>query len=163
LRQALLAFPQLPGGFSNRLLRDRFTALFAQPVTALTAGQMTYHLRRLRPHRLIQRIARKNCYRLTDFGLRTALFFTRVYYRLLRPGLGRMLPPFSNLSCPPRRAFDKLNQEVTSWVQESQHSAAQNLTLLHQVFDFEISRAIAFPRDSCNSRGRWIPKRYGWC
>jgi hypothetical protein len=120
LCHALLAFPQLPGGFSNRYLRDRFAALLGQPPTTLTAGQMTYHLRRLRLHQIIERIAGTHRYRLTDFGLRIALFFTRIYNRLLRPGLGRILPDFSKLSCPLRRAFDKLDQEVTTWLQQAQ-------------------------------------------
>jgi len=120
LCHALLAFPQLPGGFSNRHLRHRFAALIGQPPTALTAGQMTYHLRRLRLHQIIERISGTHRYRLTDFGLRIALFFTRVYNRLLRPGLGTILPHFSHLSCPLRRAFDKLDQEVATWVQQAQ-------------------------------------------
>jgi hypothetical protein len=60
-----------------------------------------------------------NPYRLTHFGLRIALFFARVYNRLLRPGLGRIVPHFSKLSCPLRRAFEKLDREVTSWVQQA--------------------------------------------
>ena len=43
---------------------------------------------------------------------------------LLRPGLGRILPGFSKLSCPLRRYFDKLDEEVTSWVQQAHLSAA---------------------------------------
>jgi hypothetical protein len=120
LCHALLVFPPLPGGFSNRHLCDRFAALIGQPPGALTAGQMTYHLRRLRLHQIIERIAGTHRYRLTDFGLRIALFFTRAYNRLLRPGLGTILPNLSNLSRPLRRAFDKLDREVTSWVQQAQ-------------------------------------------
>jgi hypothetical protein len=119
LCHALLAFPQLPGGFSNRHLRDRFAALIGQSPNALTPGQMTYHLR-LRLHQIIERISGTHRYRLTDFGLRIALFFTRIYNRLLRPGLGTILPDFSNLSCPLRRAFDKLDREVATWVQQAQ-------------------------------------------
>jgi hypothetical protein len=123
LCNALLVFPLLPGGFSNHHLRDRFAALTGRPPNALTPGQMTYHLRRLRLHQIIERIPGTHRYRLTDFGLRTALFFTRAYNRLLRPGLGRILPDLSNLSCPLRRAFDKLDREVTSWVQQAQLAA----------------------------------------
>ena len=124
LCHALLAFPQLPGGFSNRHLRERFAALLGKPATALTAGQMTYHLRRLRLHQIIERISGTHRYRLTHAGLRIALFFTRTYNRLLRPGLGRIVPEFSKLSCPLRRAFDKLDQQVTTWAQHAQLSAA---------------------------------------
>ena len=124
LCHALLAFPQLPGGFSNRHLRERFADLLGKPAAVLTAGQMTYHLRRLRLHQLIERISGTHRYRLTHSGLRIALFFTRLYNCLLRPGLGRILPEFSKLSCPLRRAFDKLDQQVTTWVQQAQLSAA---------------------------------------
>jgi len=120
LCHALLAFLQLPGGFSHRHLRDRFAALLGQPPTTSTAGQMTYHLRRLRLHQIIERISGTHRYRLTDFGLRIALFFTRIYNRLLRPGLCGIVPDFSRLSCPLRRAFDNLDREVTTWVQQAQ-------------------------------------------
>jgi hypothetical protein len=80
---------------------------------------MTYHLRRLRLHQIIERIPGTHRYRLTDSGLRIALFFTRIYNRLLRPGLGRILPDFSQFSCPLRRVFDKLHPEVTAWVQQA--------------------------------------------
>ena len=77
---------------------------------------MSYHLRRLRRHLIIERISGTHRYRLTDFGLRIALFFTRIYNRLLRPGLGRILAAFSKLSCPLRGAFDKLDREVATWL-----------------------------------------------
>ena len=48
---------------------------------------MTYDLRRLRLHSLIERIPRTHRYHLTRDGLRVALFFTRAYTRLLRPSL----------------------------------------------------------------------------
>jgi hypothetical protein len=124
LCHALLAFPQLPGGFSNRHLRERFAALLGQAPGTLSAGQMTYHLRRLRLHQIIERIAGTHRYRLTDFGLRIALFFTRIYNRVLRPGLGRILPHLTKLSCPLRRAFDKVDHEVTTWVQQAHLSPA---------------------------------------
>ena len=116
-------FPLLPGGFSNRHLRGRFATLLGRPPQALTAGQMTYQLRRLRLQGIIQRIAGSHRYQVTDFGLRTAMFFTRTYNRVLRPGLGRILPHISNLPCPLRRAFDNLDQEVKSWVQKAQLAA----------------------------------------
>jgi hypothetical protein len=62
-------------------------------------------------------------YRVTDLGLRTAWFFTRTYSRILRPGLGRILPELSPSNGPLRRCFDKLDQEVKSWVEESKLAA----------------------------------------
>jgi hypothetical protein len=51
---------------------------------------MSYDLRRLRPHGLIARIAKSQRYRLTPFGLKTALFYSRVHQRLLRRGLSEL-------------------------------------------------------------------------
>ena len=51
----------------------------------------SYDLRRLRLHGLIQREPHAHRYRLTAFGLRTALFWTR-YARLLRPGVAELNP-----------------------------------------------------------------------
>jgi len=48
---------------------------------------MMYHLRRLRLHGMIERIAHTHRYRLTVLGRRAALFFTRTYDHLLRAGL----------------------------------------------------------------------------
>src|SRR3954454_9865285 len=57
LLQALLIFRLLPGGFLNRDLRALLTDLLRRlPDEQITAGQMTYDLRRLRAHGLIERI-----------------------------------------------------------------------------------------------------------
>src|SRR5262249_48197977 len=95
LWSALLLFQLLPNGFSNRQLREDLTPLLGQKPAELTQGRMTYHLRRLRLHGMIERIPKSHRYRLTDLGLRTAWFFTRTYSRILRPGLGTILPELS--------------------------------------------------------------------
>ena len=48
---------------------------------------MTYDLRRLRLHGMIERIPKTHRYRVTEFGLRATLFFTRVHARLYRPAV----------------------------------------------------------------------------
>jgi len=53
---------------------------------------------------LIQCLPKTHRYRLTDFGLRTALFCTRSYARIFRRGLGMVLCcpqplPFPTLCC----------------------------------------------------------------
>jgi hypothetical protein len=53
---------------------------------------MTYDLRRLRLHGFIERIPKSHRYRVTDFGLRAALFFARTYARIIRPGLALVTP-----------------------------------------------------------------------
>jgi hypothetical protein len=57
----------------------------------MTSGQITYDLRRLRVHGLIERIPRTPPpLQVTDTGLRRALFFTRLHARFLRPGLAEL-------------------------------------------------------------------------
>jgi predicted MarR family transcription regulator len=46
---------------------------------------MTYDLRRLRLAGLIQRLPRSNRYTLTADGIRIAVFYTKLYSRLLVP------------------------------------------------------------------------------
>ena len=120
---ALLVFDLLPAGFSNRELRVNLASLLGQPAESFTQGRMTYQLRRLRLHGLIERIPKSHRYRLTSFGFRVAVFCTRTYDRILRPGLGLALPKTSSSSCPLRRSFDKLEQEVASWVEQAKLAA----------------------------------------
>lgn len=116
LWHALLVFDLLPAGFSNGQLRLRLAPLLGMKPEELTPGKMTYHLRRLRLHGLIERIPHSHRYRLTSFGLRVTLFFTRAYDHLLRPGLGAIVPALSRSSSPLRRAFDRLEQEVDACI-----------------------------------------------
>jgi hypothetical protein len=87
LLSLLLMFCLLPHGFRNRDLRRPLAALLGEDPNHMTQGRMTYHLRRLRLHGLIQRIHGTHAYRLTPEGIRTAFFFTRTYARILRPGM----------------------------------------------------------------------------
>jgi hypothetical protein len=109
---ALVLFCLLPRGFSNRDLRERLAPLLGLDPGAMTPGRMTYDLRRLRLHGLIARIPRTHRYRPTAEGLRTALFFTRTYARLVRPGLSHVMAPAplgaARLSSP----FAKLQEAV---------------------------------------------------
>ena len=69
-------------GFTNKNLRVLIAGLLG---SAYTPGQMTYDLRRLRLAGLIRRLPRTNRYVLTDDGIRIAVFYTKVYNRLLVP------------------------------------------------------------------------------
>jgi hypothetical protein len=117
------AFDLLPTGFSNGQLRIRLAPLLGLDSQQLTPGKMTYHLRRLRLHGLIERIPHTHRYRLTSFGLRVALFFTRTYDHLLQPGLGIVLPALSQSAGPLRRAFDRVDLEVNAWIQHASIAA----------------------------------------
>jgi hypothetical protein len=58
LWHALLLFQLLPAGFCNRHLRQQFASLLGQAPQSLSQGQMTYHLRRLHLHGIIERTSR---------------------------------------------------------------------------------------------------------
>ena len=53
----------------------------------MTGGQISYDLRRLRAHQIIERIPHSRSYQVTADGLSTALFFTRLTRRVIIPGL----------------------------------------------------------------------------
>jgi hypothetical protein len=69
-------------GFTNKSLRAVIAELLGSDYRP---GQMTYDLRRLRLAGLIQRLPRCNRYVLTADGIRIAVFYTKVYNRLLVP------------------------------------------------------------------------------
>jgi len=69
-------------GFTNKNLRVLIAGLLG---STYTPGQMTYDLRRLRLNGLIRRLPHTNRYVLTDDGIRIAVFYTKVYNRLLVP------------------------------------------------------------------------------
>jgi len=89
---ALCHFLPTPDGCTNRTLRERVGALHDPGPAGYTAGRMTYDLRRLRLKGLVHRIPGKNKYVLTPIGRRVALFFSKTYARILRPGLARIDP-----------------------------------------------------------------------
>jgi hypothetical protein len=77
-------------GFTNKSLRGRIAGLLG---TDYTRTQMTYDLRRLRLHGLIERIPHTNTYVTTPEGIRVAVFYTKLYRRLLDPLLEADRPP----------------------------------------------------------------------
>ena len=111
-------FRLLARGFSNRDLRDCWAPLLGKAPDELTAGQMTYHLRRLRLHGLIERIAGTHRYRVTRQGSRTLLFCTRTYNRLLRPGLAQIMPEGVLDDSVLRRGFDAFDELLDHWIEQ---------------------------------------------
>ena len=77
-------------GFTNHSLRGLVAGLLGHDYSA---NQMTYDLRRLRLHGLIERIPHTHTYRLTPEGIRVAVFYTKVHRRLLGPLLDADQPP----------------------------------------------------------------------
>jgi hypothetical protein len=93
LLQALLVHRLLPHGFTNRELRTLIAPLLGTTTQHITAGKMTYDLRRLRAHGLIARIPRTRRYQVTDTGLSHALLLTHAHDHLLRAGLAQLTDP----------------------------------------------------------------------
>lgn len=123
LFSALVLFCLQPRGFAHAELRDVLAPLLGLDPSVLTPGRLTYDLRRLRLHGLIERIPHSHRYHLTPVGLRTALFFTRTYTRLLRPGLARILPDPLQGASPLRTRFDTLERALDQWIGDT-HLAA---------------------------------------
>ncbi len=93
LLQALLIHRLLPHGFTNRDLRTLIAPLLGTTAEDITAGKMTYDLRRLRAHGLIHRVPHTRRYQITDTGLQQALLFTHAHDHLLRTGLAEITNP----------------------------------------------------------------------
>ena len=110
-------------GFTNKDLRQQFAVLLGKGADEISPGRMSYELRRLRLHGLIERLPKTHRYRLTDKELRTALFYTRVYARILRPGMAPVVPTPQSSSPQARRHFHGAEAAVNSWCDQA-HIAA---------------------------------------
>jgi hypothetical protein len=77
-------------GFTNKSLRGHVAGLLGQDYSS---SQMSYDLRRLRLHGLIERVPGTNTYTLTPEGIRVAVFYTKLRARLLGPLLEADQPP----------------------------------------------------------------------
>lgn len=123
LLNVLLLFLFLPRGFSNGELRGHLARMLGLDPSVMTLGRMSYDLRRLRLHGLIERIPKTHRYRMTSFGLRTALLFTRVYARALRPALAQLTPVVPVPSSSLRSSFDKLETALDQWCDQAKLAA----------------------------------------
>jgi hypothetical protein len=96
----LVIFSLQPQGFRSKELRPLLAQALGLDSQQITQGKMSYDLRRLRLHRLIERIPGTHRYQLTALGRRTVLFYSRTFNRVVRPGLFQIahpnLPPDSS-------------------------------------------------------------------
>ena len=115
----LVMFCLQPDGFRHRQLRPLLAQLLGLSEAHLTAGRMSYDLRRLRLHGVLERIPQTQRYRLTPFGLKTALFYSRVYQRLLRPGLSELHDPRSLQATPLKHALLRFQKAVDTYTAET--------------------------------------------
>jgi len=115
LLSALVIFRLQPYGLSNRDLREHIAPLVGLESGQITPGWMTYDLRRLRLHGIIERIPHTHRYRLTDLGLRTALFFTRAYARIVRDGFTLVVESDAAPSSALRTSFRQLETAMDDY------------------------------------------------
>ena len=114
LMHALCLFALAPTGFRHREFRDHVAQLQGRDAETYPAGSMTYDLRRLRLHGLIERVSRSHRYRITETGAQVAMFYARVYTRALRPACS--LP--ASGSARAQRAFHRLDTALANFLEE---------------------------------------------
>ena len=117
----LVMFAFQADGFTSSQLRAPLAQLLGIDPATLTRGRMTYDLRRLRLHGILERIEGTHRYRLTAEGLRVAVFFSRAWARLLRPGLSLSAPVAPAL--PLARAFARLEREIETFARQQKCAA----------------------------------------
>jgi hypothetical protein len=106
-------------GFTNKRLRGLVAGLLG---VDYTATQMSYDLRRLRLHGLIERIPGTITYRLTTDGIKTVVFYTKVRGRVLAPLLNTADQP----PAPPelRRALAQIDRSLTGYIDNARLATA---------------------------------------
>lgn len=113
LLHALCVFDHVQRGFRNRDLRQHVADLVGLSLDTYGPGRMTYDLRRLRLKGLIARVPGTHRYNVTTYGLRVALFCSKLFLRILRPSWPALLPVNSDpIPRPLRSAFLKLENEI---------------------------------------------------
>ena len=123
LLHVLLLFLLVQGTFTHKDLRERLAPLLGQKPSQRRPGQITYDLRRLRLHGLIERIPSTRRYRITAKGLRTAIFYTRLYNRSLRTGLAIISPAAINPELPMAKSIRAAETAVNNWYEHAKLAA----------------------------------------
>jgi hypothetical protein len=116
LMHTLCLFALSPTGFRHRDVRAHVAQLLGRAPDQYATGQMTYDLRRLRLHRLIERVPQTHRYRITPRGARLAILYVRVYARGFRPPAS--LPSSGTHRGP--TALERLDAALTKFLEEVQ-------------------------------------------
>jgi hypothetical protein len=114
LMQTLCLFALSPTGFRHRDVRAHIAQFLDRAPDQYAAGQMTYDLRRLRLHRLIERVPHSHRYRITEQGARIAVLYVRIYARGFRPAAS--LP--TSGTHPGAYLLERLDAALTKFLQE---------------------------------------------
>jgi hypothetical protein len=115
LLNALTSFVHIPHGFTNQTLRQQIADLLGSDRTPYGTSQMSYDLRRLRNKGIIWRIPNSYRYRLTTYGLKVALFFTKLDARIFRRFLAA-IDSSQPVPLPLAAAFAQVEQAVNALV-----------------------------------------------
>jgi len=121
----LIWFRLLPCGFKARDLRAHLAMITGQPEAIITQGKLTYQLRRLRLHGMIERVPHHHQYQVTTFGFRAAYFFTRIHARLYRPAVpdqAGISPPASSALA---RRFQAVDEEINRHIDDAKLAKRQ--------------------------------------
>lgn len=120
--QALLAvlvlFCLQPEGFRHQQLRPLLAQFLGLKPQELTRGRMSYDLRRLRLHGLIERIKGTHRYRLTPAGLKVALFYSRTYQHVIRPGLSLLHEPQNLQASGLARSYHQFENQILTFLEQ---------------------------------------------
>src|SRR6202790_4305627 len=116
-------FLLIHGTFTHKDVREHLAPLLGHKPSQYTPGRITYDLRRLRLHGLIERIPKTHRYRITPNGLRTAVFYTRLYSRTLRPGLAIISPACANPDLPMARSIRAAEAAFDKWYDHAKIAA----------------------------------------
>src|SRR6516162_9773464 len=123
LLHVMLLFLLVQGTFTHKVLREHLAPLLGKKPSQLTPGRITYDLRRLRLHGLIERIPKTHRYRITAKGLRTAVFYNSLYNRSLRTGLAIISPCAANSELPIAKSIRAAENAVNKWCQHQKLAA----------------------------------------
>lgn len=115
LLQTLCLFALHPKGFRHRDVRSPVAQLLGRALDDYGPSQMTYDLRRLRLHGLIERVPRSHRYRITESGARLAVLYLRIYARGFRPAAS--LATTLGIRRGPQ-VLERLDTALTKFLQE---------------------------------------------
>ena len=162
--QALLgaccALALRPAGFTSRDLRHYLGPQPGKTPEDMTSGQISYDLRRLRAHQIIERIPHSRAYQVTEDGLTIALFLTRLAQRLLIPGLAQLTSPGPPGRSRLREADRAYGDALTDLARQASLAALRHLQLSPAVITNQHSPVISrhtrrnLTRNSKSLRGK---------
>jgi hypothetical protein len=119
LLMALTLFLHVPHGFTPRALRHQVADLLGLNLATYRSAQMTYDLRRLAAKGLIWRVPHSYRYRVTPYGYRVAVFFTKLNARLFRPGFAAFTPKQA-IPQPLAKVLEELDREIAQLISNAE-------------------------------------------